>query len=217
MVITKIEPQKKNSLRVSIYLDDKYAFGIHDETLLKFGLRRNDQLDEKKIEEITAFEEVLNVREKAMRFLSYRARSEKEIRDKLKKKKFSEELIDTVIQKLQLAGLINDLEFGRMFARDKMGKKPMGRIMLKQELLRKGITNHLIEQILSEVYPNHGEDEFALTLARKRLQRYKSSFAKLDTFKRKKKLADYLARRGFDWDTISKVVGTLLNSSSKNK
>lgn len=210
MVITKVERQKKNPSRISLHVDNEYAVGIHKEVLLRFGLRVGDHITEKILDDLKRTEEIRQARESAIRLLSYRARSEKEIRDRLKKKGFSSNTADEVLDSLLKSGLVNDLEFARAFAHDKLLRKPMGKVMLKQELRKKGISKEEIEQVLNESYRSESEDEYAFELANKRINRSQSSFAKLDPLKQRKRLSDYLARRGFDWETVTKAVERVL-------
>ena len=214
MVITKVERQKKHPSRVSIHIDNEFAIGVHKEVLLQSGLRVGDQVTEKTSNDLKKQEEILKAREGAIRVLSHRARSEKELQDRLRKKGFALETVRKVIDSLARTGLIDDLEFARAFAHDKLLRKPMGKSMLKQHLRQKGISKGIIEQVLSEMYEKDSEDEYALKLARHRLDRFRSSFMKLELMKQKKRLADYLARRGFDWETVSKVVERTLGETA---
>lgn len=210
MIITKVERQKKHPSRVSIYIDDQFSIGIHKEVLLRSGLRVGDQISESIIDELREREESHRARDAAMRLLSHRARSERELRDRLKQKGLSPEGIKKVLDSLTQSGLVNDLEFARAFAHDKLLKKPIGKSMLKQRLREKGISKEVIEQVLSEVYEKVKEDEYAVELARSRYERFRSTFEGLEPMKRKKKLSDYLAHRGFEWEAVAKAVKEVL-------
>ncbi len=210
MVITKVERQKKNPSRISLHIDNEYAVGIHREVLLRSGLRVGDHITEKTLSDLKRTEEIRQARESAIRLLSYRARSEKEIRDRLRKKGFASITVEEVLASLLKSGLVNDVEFARAFAHDKLLKKPMGKTMLKQEFRRKGISKETIELILSEVYESETEDEYAFELASKRIKRSQSSFARLDPLKQRRRLSDYLTRRGFNWETAAKAVERVL-------
>jgi regulatory protein len=86
MRITKIERQR-NKPRYTIYLDSGPPLDIHGETLLRFGLRRNDELDDQKLRQLQLEDLFQTAKQKSLRFLSHRPRSEKEIRDRLKKER----------------------------------------------------------------------------------------------------------------------------------
>ena len=206
MIITKLERQKKNPSRISLHIDNKYAIGVHKEVLLKSGLRVGDRLTDSTLNDLRKSEELHLARESALRLLSYRARSKKEVRDRLKRKGISPGVVAEVIDAFQRSGLLDDLEFAKAFAHDQLMRKPMGEALLKQQLSKKGINKETIEQVLLEVYQGDTEDAYAFELASKRIKRSRSSFLKLDPVKQKKRLWDYLARRGFDWVTVRKVV-----------
>ncbi len=201
MLITRIERQR-NKPRYSIYLDGEPALDIHSETLLKSGLRRNDVLDENTIQRVKLEDLFQTAKQRALHFLSYRPRSEREIRDKLKNEKFEENIIVRVVENLKQNRLINDLEFGKMFARDSMMRKPLGKMVMKQKLFQKGIQRDAIEKILQEIYDEQDEHGIALALAEKRLPRLKN----LDEIKQKQRISSYLAGRGFNWETIHNVI-----------
>ncbi|MFQ5798137.1 MAG: RecX family transcriptional regulator [Bacteroidota bacterium] len=217
MLITKIERQKKNARRASIYLDGKFAVGVHEETLTRFGLRKGDTLDGKTLEDLRQAEELFKAKEKAMRLLSYRARSEKEIRDRLKKASYRAPIVDEVVDALTRSGLLDDATFARMYAHDTMARKPFGKQLLRQQLRGRGVAKEIIEKLIAELYTPQTEESFALSLAKKHLVRsLRSPPAKKlqDLVKQKKRLADYLVRRGFDWETVSSVVSKLLPNHS---
>jgi regulatory protein len=213
MVITKVERQKKHPSRVSIHIDNQYAIGIHKEVLLQSGLRVGDQISERTIDELKKQEELHKARDAAVRLLSHRARSEKELRDRLKQKGFSLEGIKMVLDSFARSGLIDDLEFARAFAHDKLLRKPIGKLMLAHQLRQKGIGKEVIGHVLSEVFEKVKEDEYAVELARNRFQRFKSAFEKLEPIKQKKKLSDYLAHRGFEWEAVAKAVNEVLGEA----
>lgn len=85
--ITKISTQKKNTERFNIFLDEKYAFSVDADVLVRFDLKKGKELDELDILEIQYGDDVKKAFNRAVEFLSYRMRSEKEVRDHLKKKK----------------------------------------------------------------------------------------------------------------------------------
>lgn len=155
----------------------------------------------------------------ALRFLSYRPRSEKEIREKLKSKssfakasegqgKFILEVIDKVIQKLKEKKFINDEEFARMFVGNRLRFRPRSLRLIKLELKQKGISPEIISNsILSEAEGLISNDEdSAKMLVEKRIGRFKG----LDKQKIYEKLGRFLASKGFSWDTIKKAIDEVL-------
>lgn len=202
-VITKIETQKKNPKRKSIYLDDQFAFGLNQETVYRYGLHEGDQLTQKKIDEILKSEQKRKAKEIALNYLSYRARSEKEIKDKLKKKEFPETITDEVLSDLKRLNLVDDFEFACLWIKDRLEHKPKGERVLKLELFKKGIKKEIMEKALREFYPPKTEEvEIAKGLVKKREKRYKN----LDKRVAQKRIFDFLLRRGFSYDVAREAL-----------
>mgnify|MGYP001609566569 CR=1 FL=1 len=121
----------------------------------------------------------------AFHFLSFRSRSEKEMRDFLKKKEVVQ--IDEVIDKLKDLDFINDDKFANEFIAARSSNKPKGKKALVIELARKGIKVEDLEIDEKE-------------LAKKALERKK--------FKDKDQIQRFLYSRGFSWETIIGIIGS---------
>jgi len=201
--ITKIESQKKNPKRRSIFLDEEFAFGLDEEVLYKYGLKIGEELDQKKIDQILESEVKKESKDAALKFLSYRMRSEKEVRDKLKKKEFANDLIDEVIKDLKRINLIDDSNFASAFVRDKISNKPQGKILLKQELWKKGIKEEIIVKVLKEYFEDEEEE---LNLAKNLLEKRKKRYENLDKNVAKRRMMSFLLRRGFSYEIIKQVL-----------
>ena len=216
--ITDISAQKKNPSRVNVYLNEEFAFGISTETRVTQKLKVGQLLSENKLKNIVEIDQVERLVMKAFRFLSYRPRSEKEIRDyllwkgKLKdldksdaEKSQYEKSVEKTLQKLKKINQINDQEFANWLVEQRKKFRPRGSRLIKIELLQKGIDRDLIDQILDGVVT---DDEFDLALksAQKKALRYKN----LSNKEFKIKMGQYIARRGFDWNIVKKTVDTLI-------
>ncbi|MFH0930521.1 MAG: RecX family transcriptional regulator [Candidatus Zixiibacteriota bacterium] len=201
--ITKIESQKKNPKRRSIFLDGEFAFGLDEEVLYKHGLKEGEELDQKKIGQILESEVKKESKDAALKFLSYRMRSEKEVRDKLKKKEFANDLIDEVIKDLKRINLIDDSNFASAFVRDKISNKPQGKILLKQELWKKGIKDETIEKVLKEYFEDEEEE---LNLAKNLLEKRKKRYENLDKNVAKRRMMSFLLRRGFSYEIVKQAL-----------
>jgi regulatory protein len=207
VVITKIEKQKKSKKRFNIYLDGEFAFGVYEDTLLKYGLNVNDEVPEKIINDIKDFDEYLFAKKAAYDFLSYRTRSTSEIKSKLRAKKISSRTIDRIVEHLKNLGLLNDEEFAKELVQGRLGSKPLGKRVLKQKLIQKGISGPVGDKVLDEMLSGEKEKEMALKVYRKYLPKTKN----LDRIKKRKKLFDHLIRKGFDIDTVAEILNEKLN------
>jgi regulatory protein len=214
MIITKIERQKRHRHKVNIYLDDEFALGIHDDVLLKFGLRKGDTIDQQTLETIQLSEEFNLAKEKALKLIGYRARSEKEIRIKLREQQYHPGTITNVIEHLKKLGLIDDKKFARAFVNDTIMRKPAGKTKLSYQLRLKGIDKATINDVLRETYRNTDEEELALEAAKKLLLHFRSSKKTTKSDKLQQRIVGYLSRQGFGWATINAVLRKLFKDES---
>jgi regulatory protein len=200
--ITLIEPQKRNSKRRNIYLNDAFAFGLDQEVVIKHHLHEGDAVSDEMIQTVLQAEELVRAKQKALALLVYRTRSEAEIRDRLSQKGYDRQVIDLVVHDLERVGLLNDSSFASAYVQTRMIQKPMGKRLLIRELLDKGITESLAVRVIEEWYKSETELDVALSLIKPRLERYRRE--KPDTIR--KRISDFLSRRGFGWDIIGEVM-----------
>lgn len=150
------------------------------------------------------FKELL---EKSFRLLAVRSRSEKEIRDRLgqylqKKKNTDYTTINTVIERLKEMNVIDDKAFATWLVESRMRYNVKGAQSIRYELKKYGINEHIIEEAL-KIYSEDAQKEKAKILIEKKLLTLKESHPQ----KRKKKLFDFLSRRGFNAQTIYSILG----------
>jgi len=136
----------------------------------------------------------------AYRLFSVRPRSEKELRERLSGKGFGGATACKVISLLKDKNIIDDLRFARRWVESRMRAKPKGDMALEIELRQKGISADVIEKVLSEKQENEGD--VCRRLAMKKME----ALGKLPKEKARKKLFDFLARRGFNFEVIEEVV-----------
>lgn len=140
---------------------------------------------------------------RTLRFLSYRPRSEKEITDFLKRKKVQALVVVKILNKLKELNLVNDKEFAKWWIEQRTGFKPCGWRLIKMELKQKGISDELITNYQ---LPIANEKE----LAKKAIEKIIVKYRQLPREKAYQKLAQFLARRGFDWEVIKAVIDEIL-------
>ena len=192
----------------SIYGDGAFAFDVSDTILLNYGLRTGDNIDENKIAEIKASELRKQAQLSAINYVSYRPRSSREVFDHLTRKGISKELAQSVVHHFESVRLINNLEFARMYVRDKLRRKPTGKSLLQKLLAAKGIPSSMIDQVLRENISEEDQKNAAKELASRRLRLTKRSMAGLDPIKQRQRLTGYLLRHGFSNEIVQKTVQT---------
>ncbi len=144
---------------------------------------------------------------KALKFLSYRPRSEKEVRENLVKKKAPSHIIQTIIDKLREHRFLDDAEFSRIWVESRIRSKPQSLRITKLELRRKGVSEEIIESQISNIkFPIPNDIEQARKLVEKKMARYKG----LSRDEIYKKLSGVLGRRGFNWDTIKEAIDEVM-------
>jgi len=201
--ITALVVQKRNPNRVNLYLDGEYAFGVA--RIVAAWLRVGMELDEKKIEQLQVEDAREWAFQQAMLFLSYRARSESEIRQNLRKHEVPEAVIDQTLERLREAGLANDNEFAQAWVENRSTFRPRSRRMLTMELRQKGLD----EESMKSALENVDDEPLAYEAAKKRAARFKD----LEWIEFRKKLSEFLARRGFPYSVIAPVVTRTWNEA----
>ncbi len=204
--IEKIIKHEKKKNKYLIYLEDGSCHELVSEILLKFGLRSGDLVDEKKLIEIFQQAKLFEARNSALRMLAKRMRTEKEIIDKLKTKGHDEYVIDTIINDLKRINLINDDDFTERYINDSITlKKPYGKFALMHKMQKFGLNKNKVSEKLGSMISDEDETALAVSLVKKKLP----TLEKFDVHKKKQRIANFLAGRGFSWDTIRKVFDDL--------
>lgn len=171
---------------------------------MKLGLKVGQTVTETEIEETVKKASFQKTLDKLLRFATLRPRSEKEIGDWLKKHKVHKSLYQELFNRLKRLKLQDDREFAKWWVGQRIQFKFKSKKELKHELKIKGIDKNIIEDVLSEVEID--EEKIAKELLEKRMYRWR----KLGKLEKKRKMSEFLGRKGFGWDTIKKVTNKLL-------
>jgi len=145
----------------------------------------------------------ISVKAAALRFLKIRPRSIGELKEKLGVKGFSETEIETTIHDLTASGLLDDRAFTKSWINYRLAR-PFGFRRIIQELKAKGIDQEIIDQAVAEI-EGYNPENTALELARRRWLRMPA----IDPDKKKKRVLDFLLRRGFEAGIAIKVLKKL--------
>ena len=193
--ITALRAQKRNPHRVNVFLDGEYAFGLS--RIVGAWLQVGQQINDEKIAQLKASDRHEVAYQRAVRFLGYRLRSEAEVRKNLLTHDVMEEDIENVLERLRLAGLVDDAHFAQSWVENRSEMRPRGRRALVYELRIKGITDDTINQTLEGI----DEDQLAYQAATLRATKWKQ----LDWPDFRKKMYAYLTRRGFAYACASQA------------
>jgi len=215
MRITKIEKQKGHPERRNIYADGSFLLGASAETLIRHRLRIGDEIEPAALRSLLQTEELLNAKRTALRYLSYRPRTEREVRHKLREQDFPDHEISTTIDDLKRARLLDDEAFARMYVRDALALRPSGKLLLKRKMLLLGVARPLVDHVLDEAFAGVDQIDVALDAAKKFLK--KAGDKKTDAAKIRSRVGGFLARRGYTWDVIEPVLNTLFKNAQHEK
>jgi regulatory protein len=134
----------------------------------------------------------------ALRYLDYRPRSQAELKGRLSRRGFDDETVAAVIARLKEQGLVDDLAFAHFWAENRQAFSPRSRWLLRRELRAKGVSGEVIEQAVAEIDDGEGAYRAAIAKAPK--------LATADYEGFRKRLGDYLKRRGFGYEIINNTL-----------
>lgn len=194
--VTALKIQKNNPNRVNVYLDGDFGIGLVK--ILAAGLRIGQELSAEKIADLQAEDAYEEALLKAYHYLSYRPRSEAEIQTYLEKRSIPEAAIAKVLERLRNLNIANDVDFAQLWVNNRSEFRPRGKRALRMELRQKGLPEEIIDHSLDSLE----EEPLALDIALKKAGRYQHLPKQAFT----QKMFGLLARRGFDYDTITQTI-----------
>lgn len=198
-----MSPTLRDPERVSVYIDGTFAFALPAIAAVQRGLKQGVVLDEAAVRELEGLAAGEKAVEAALVFVSYRPRSEREVRDRLRKREFGPEAIEYAIEKMRGWKYLDDRTFAEFWVESRAEHSPRGKRALKSELRAKGVEREVVDIVIDDAEMD--EQGSALEIARKRLR----SLSSYDEETQKRRLSAFLARRGYDWDVVRPVLAEL--------
>jgi len=142
----------------------------------------------------------------SLKLIKRRLRSTQELRDKLKLKKYPNDIIERIIKEFKQLNYLNDKEFAKAWVNDRINLNPKAPRLLKLELRQKGVSQRIIDEVLNDIIKQYNFKDIAFDLAKSRHETLKGLS---DIDKKKRRIFDYLRRRGFDYSIIYQVIDKL--------
>ncbi len=208
MIITKIEKQKKDKNRSSVFLDEKFGFGIDDFDLHILKLKVGMEISESILGDIKNTVLFSSAKDYALKLVSRFSYSKKMMRDKLRMRDYDDEIIDKTIVFLENYNYIDDFEYAKKYISDSLNFKHMGISKIKYELFQKGIDTSVIESALADFDTSELEMKSILPLAMKKLS---GNFEYKNIMKTKR----YLFSKGFTIELIDSVINSIVNEEGE--
>ena len=196
--ITAIRAGRGRRKRVNIFLDGKFAFSLEAEAAIKEDLQIGQELSTNQIGALARSDQFHRCFNAAARYLSYRPRSEFELRERLHQRGFDGDSTEAVIAKLKEQGLVDDLAFAQFWKDNRESFSPRSQWLTRLELRQKGVADDIIDQVIDAVDDDESAYRAALNKA------HSLPLSDYHIFRRR--LGEYLKRRGFGYGVINHTV-----------
>jgi len=196
--ITAIRFGKGGRKRVNISLDGRFAFSLAAEVVLKEGLRVGQELSAAQVEALVGSDHFHRCLNAALRYLSYRPRSEFELKERLHQRGFDGDSVEAVLARLREQGLVDDVAFAQFWKDNRESFSPRSQRLTRLELRRKGVAEETIAQVVGVIDDDDSAYRAALSKAR--------SLPMSDYHSFRHRLAGYLKQRGFSYGVINHTV-----------
>lgn len=207
--ITALEPIKRQKYWYELRLDNSVSFAVNDELIFKYLLKPGKTLSDNEIKLLRNEAEYLSLKKKALDILARKRITEKEIRQKLQTSKPGSNHTDKVLGMLKEHGLVDDYNFAVSLILSSLAGSPRSKRYIRQKLYEKGVPPEIIDRAMADELGDY--DEFAA--AKKIGEKKYKTVQHLPQLKAKKRVADFLQGRGFNWDVINKVLNNLFTES----
>lgn len=228
--ITNIKQAVKNENRVNVFVNSKYSFSLDIAQLVDFKIKVGQEISESELAELRKASEFGKLYQRTFEWVLTRPHSVRETKDYLYRKtrscssvalrgaspslttseqssvfsvdksSFTNAIVERLIQK----GYLDDFKFAEYFVENRFVKKGISKKRLKMELMKKGVSREIIEQVLEETSRND-EEEILKIIAKKR-NKYDDE-----------KLIQYLCRQGFHFETVRNLVQTYETDSQNSE
>ena len=208
--VTAIETQKRRQ-KADVHLDGAYAFTLRLDVVATANLRVGDNLSAARRRQIEDEDQRATAQAAALRLLAAAPRSEKDLRDRLRRRGLNQEAVEAAVTRMRELGYLDDAAFARLFVEARQASSPRSRRALSFELSRKGVNRDLA----AEAVVSHSDDNAAFEAAQRRLR----SLRDLDRPSFARKLGSFLASRGFSYSTSRATVDrcwTLISEENRS-
>ena len=199
--ITTLRVGRGPRKRVNVFLDGRFAFSLETEVVVKEGLQVGQELSTGQIEALVKLGHFHRCFDTAAHYLSYRPRSEFELRERLHQRGFDDDNVAAVLTRLKEQGLVDDMAFAQFWKDNRELFSPRSQWLTKLELRRKGVASSIIDQVVDTIDDEDSAYRAALSKA------HSLPLSDYQSFHRR--LGDYLKRRGFGYGVMNHTIERL--------
>ena len=199
--ITALRAGKGRRKKVNIFLDGEFVFSLDTELVAQENLQIEQVLSTEQIETLKKSDNFKRCFDAAVHYLSYRPRSEPELRQRLRRRGFNDDSIETVITRLKKLDLVDDTAFAQFWKENRESFSPRSQWLTRLELKQKGVSEDIIDQVVDTIDDEDSAYRAALKKAR--------SLSMTDYQSFRRRLGEHLKRRGFSYRVINTTVNRL--------
>lgn len=206
-VITDITAQKRQTDIYNIIVDGKFVCGLGALELSSAGLKVGLEITHEDITRLVAQSQGAKAYNLALRYLSYRPRSEFEVREYLRRKEYEDEAIERALRQLHGNKFVDDTAFAESWVRSRQASAPRSMRILRMELMKKRVAKDVIDSVLSEQDAGMEVEALRAVAAKKlRLVRFSQD---------NQKLIQYLVGQGYRYSDVKRVLDELVAQNNK--
>ncbi|WP_311525977.1 regulatory protein RecX [uncultured Parvimonas sp.] len=205
MLVVDIKYNKSKEV-FEVIFEDETKLLLNYNIFEKYKVSVDMDFSQTEILEMKYFSDIERAKSRAINYISGKLKTKYEVRLKLRENEFSNEVIDEVLEILENEEYLNDRLYCEIFIEDKKRLNGYGKNKIKSLLIQKGVSKSIFEDFLDNF---EYEDEFdnAVKMGIKKLNLLANEE---DKFKKKQKIINYLAYRGFSFDVINDVLKEIL-------
>jgi regulatory protein len=196
--ITDLRPVRGHGQRVSVYVDGRFALSVGADVALREGLRKEQVITDESLQTLAISDQHERCLAAATRYLAFRPRSRAELEERLRRRGFDGKTRATVLERLQVQGLLNDAAFARFWADSREASSPRSRRLTRVELQKKGVSREIADETVNAIDDDASAYRAALGRA--------GSLRRSDREEFRRRLGAYLQRRGFSYEVVRKTV-----------
>lgn len=198
----KISRIKKNNNKYTIILSDNSSLSFYSDTLIKYNLLKPKEISDKELEEIINYNNFIDAYNKALKYISFKVRTKKEIKDKLCD--YSKSIVDDVINRLDELGLLDERKYVEAFVNDQINLGNKGPFYIKKQLEKLNLDSNLIDDVISNV-----DENVWIEKIKKLVDKKISANRKLSKERLLLKIKNDLIIMGYNKDTINKILNNI--------
>jgi regulatory protein len=194
IIVLQLNKSKK---RVDVILSDSSSFVIDRQVAEEAGLKKGLDLSADQMKELMEADLYRRCFDAALSYLAYRPRSELEMKQRLRRRGFRDDVIHRVAVRLREQNLIDDAAFAEYWKDGRLSSSPRSKRLIRYELIRKGISGVVAGEATGDIDDSANAYKAGIKKARLLSSKRYEEF--------RKRLTNYLKWRGFGYAVIEKV------------